>query len=148
MPPVTDEAIENLGPLRALVGVWEGDKGRDHSPSDEPETDRQPVDSDFRERMSFEPIGRVDNHEQVLYALKYATEAFRHWDSEERRQRGVPHHLDPEEWRLDRERLLAIARTRPLQFRPVLCDEKPWNATTAQASVPPVKNGANRKGFR
>ena len=71
------EDLENLGPLRQLAGVWEGDKGHDHAPSDEPETDRQPVDSTFRERISLIPIGRVDNHEQKLYGLRYATEAWR-----------------------------------------------------------------------
>lgn len=69
--------VDNLGPLRSLVGVWEGDKGHDLAPSDDAETDRQPVESLFRERISFEPTGRVDNHEQSLYGLRYSTQAWR-----------------------------------------------------------------------
>jgi hypothetical protein len=66
-----------LGPLGPLLGVWEGDKGTDLAPSDKAETNRQPVTSKYRERMVFEPTGRVDNHEQVLYGLRYATKAWR-----------------------------------------------------------------------
>ncbi len=71
------EDLDNLGPLRPLAGVWEGDKGHDHAPSDKPENDREPVDSTYRERISLLPIGRVDNHEQKLYGLRYSTEAWR-----------------------------------------------------------------------
>ena len=67
----------NLGPLGPLLGVWEGDKGTDVAPSDKPETDRRPVTSPYRERMVFEPTGCVNNHEQILYGLRYATRAHR-----------------------------------------------------------------------
>lgn len=67
----------NLGPLGPLVGIWEGDKGTDLAPSDKLATDRQLVTSKYRERMVFEPTGRVDNHEQSLYGLRYATKAWR-----------------------------------------------------------------------
>lgn len=60
-----------------MLGVWEGDKGDDLAPSDKPENDREPVTSKYRERMVFEPTGRVDNHEQVLHGLRYATKAWR-----------------------------------------------------------------------
>ncbi|MCG8425545.1 MAG: heme-binding beta-barrel domain-containing protein [Proteobacteria bacterium] len=69
----TREELDNLGPLAALVGVWEGEKGNDVAPSDA----RGTAHSKFRERMTFEPTGRVDNHEQVLYGLRYATKAWR-----------------------------------------------------------------------
>jgi len=68
-----DENIRNLGPLAALAGVWEGDAGLDISPSAE----RGVMETPFRERAVFEPIGQVDNHEQVLYGLRYATTAYR-----------------------------------------------------------------------
>ena len=68
-----DEAIDNLGPLKALVGTWEGDEGNDTAPSD----DRGTETNLYRERMTFEPTGRVDNHEQKLYGLRYATTAWR-----------------------------------------------------------------------
>jgi len=66
-----------LGPLGQLQGIWEGEKGTDLAPSDKPADNRQPVTSPYRERMVFEPTGRVDNHEQVLYGLRYATKAWR-----------------------------------------------------------------------
>jgi hypothetical protein len=69
---MTDEAIENLGPLAVLAGVWEGGRGGDTAPSPE----RASALTKFRERMTFEPIGRVDNHEQMLYGLRYATTAW------------------------------------------------------------------------
>jgi hypothetical protein len=67
----------NLGPLGPLLGIWEGERGTDLAPSDKPETDRQPVTSKYRERMVFEPTGRVDNHQQSLYGLRYSTKAWR-----------------------------------------------------------------------
>lgn len=67
----------NLGPLGPLLGTWEGERGSDLAPSDKPHDNRQPVVSRYRERMVFEPTGRVDNHEQVLYGLRYATKAWR-----------------------------------------------------------------------
>lgn len=65
---------DELGPLASLVGTWEGEGGHDVSPSN---TDRQPTISKYRERMIFEPTGRVDNHEQVLFGLRYQTVAWR-----------------------------------------------------------------------
>lgn len=66
-----------LGPLAHLLGIWEGEKGNDIAPSDKPHDNRQPTTSAYRERMVFEPTGRVDNHEQVLYGLRYSTRAWR-----------------------------------------------------------------------
>jgi hypothetical protein len=69
-----NDAIKNLGPLATLAGVWEGDKGADDSPDD----DRTVVGRNlFRERITLEPIGEVNNHEQSLYGLRYATTAWR-----------------------------------------------------------------------
>ncbi len=66
---------ENLGPLARLEGVWEGDKGDDIAPAT---PNREEVaNSKYRERIVFESIGRVDNHEQVLYGLRYSTTAWR-----------------------------------------------------------------------
>jgi len=67
----------NLGPLGPLLGAWEGEKGTDLAPSDKPASDRRLVTSKYRERMVFEPTGRVDNHEQSLYGLRYSTKAWR-----------------------------------------------------------------------
>ena len=63
-----------LGPLSGLEGTWEGDKGTDQAPDD----DRSQVETNkFRERMTFAPTGLVENHEQKLYGLRYATTAWR-----------------------------------------------------------------------
>jgi hypothetical protein len=70
---MTEPSPGELGPLAALAGVWEGRKGDDTAPSDERGTER----NRFRERITFEPIGRVMNHEQMLYGLRYATMAWR-----------------------------------------------------------------------
>jgi len=66
-----------LGPLAPLLGLWEGGRGTDLAPSDAPETDRQLATSKYRERMVFEATGRVDNHEQQLFGLRYKTMAWR-----------------------------------------------------------------------
>lgn len=60
---------KNLGPLATLAGTWEGDLGTDVAPGE----DRGVMETAFRERIVFEPIGEVTNHEQVLYGLRYAT---------------------------------------------------------------------------
>jgi hypothetical protein len=65
--------LHKLGPLAALAGTWEGQKGRDIAPSD----DRGTAKSDYRERITFEPFGPVDNHEQQLWGLRYQTVAHR-----------------------------------------------------------------------
>lgn len=67
------DLIAHLGPLAALAGVWEGQKGEDVAPSDDHGTER----NQFRERMTFEPMGPVRNHEQTLYGLRYATTVWR-----------------------------------------------------------------------
>ena len=57
--------------------MWEGEKGSDLAPSDKPHDNREPTVSKYRERMVFEPTGRVDNHEQQLFGLRYSTKAWR-----------------------------------------------------------------------
>ncbi|PIQ99657.1 MAG: FABP family protein [Nitrospinae bacterium CG11_big_fil_rev_8_21_14_0_20_45_15] len=69
---MTDDIIKNLGPLRLLAGIWEGEKGKDTAPSKSREAEITP----FRERMVFTPMGPVDNHEQRLYGLRYSTTAW------------------------------------------------------------------------
>lgn len=68
-----DKFLKTHGPLAFLIGVWEGEKGDDTSPSDE----RGVENNRFRERLIFEPIGPVQNHEQVLYGLRYSTTAWK-----------------------------------------------------------------------
>lgn len=68
-----DKDFGNLGPLAPLVGVWEGDKGDDISLED----DLTVENNKYRERMKFEYIGAVNNHQQSLYGLRYSTMAWR-----------------------------------------------------------------------
>jgi len=63
--------IENLGPLAALVGEWEGDQGVDISLGKE-----GAVETKFREHASFVAMGPVNNGPQTLYGLRYATTAW------------------------------------------------------------------------
>ncbi|MEZ5559989.1 MAG: heme-binding beta-barrel domain-containing protein [Pseudomonadales bacterium] len=78
MGSVVDEVeLARLGPLKHLVGDWEGDKGSDVAPADDRGVERNA----YRERMSFVPIGEVANHEQRLHGLRYATTAWRHGET-------------------------------------------------------------------
>ena len=76
---MADDILSKLGPLAALAGTWEGEKGLDLAPDD----DRAGVETNhYRERMTFEPFGPVNNHEQCLYGLRYATMAWRVGENE------------------------------------------------------------------
>lgn len=73
MIPGMDD-LEKLGPLAALVGTWEGEKGLDvsfhHAEGEVGETV-------FRERITFSAFGPVDNGTQCLYGLDYRMAAWR-----------------------------------------------------------------------
>lgn len=64
---------ELWGPLAGLAGIWEGEKGKDLAPAD----DRSVETNLYKERLILEPMTRVDNHEQILYGLRYSTVAWR-----------------------------------------------------------------------
>ncbi len=70
---MTDSFDSNLGPLKTLAGTWEGIKGDDTAPSD----DRGTETNKFKERITLVPINSVQNHEQTLRGLRYATTAWR-----------------------------------------------------------------------
>jgi hypothetical protein len=70
---ISEELKKNLGPLAALAGIWEGSKGDDTAPA----SNRGIENNKFRERLVFEPMGPVNNHEQELYGLRYSTTAWR-----------------------------------------------------------------------
>jgi len=69
---MSDGIVENLGPLAALAGTWEGNQGIDVSRihSEEKETK-------YREKVVFEPLGPVNNGPQKLYGLRYSMTAWR-----------------------------------------------------------------------
>jgi len=69
---MSDEIIKNLGPLAALAGTWQGDRGIDISRIKSKETKTK-----FREKIVFEPLGPVNNGPQKLYGLRYSMTAWR-----------------------------------------------------------------------
>ncbi|MDR7059588.1 MULTISPECIES: heme-binding beta-barrel domain-containing protein [unclassified Sphingopyxis] len=63
---VDPETLANLGPLRRLAGIWEGQRGVDINPkADGPET-RQ-----YYERIEMQPIDPQANGPQLFYGLRY-----------------------------------------------------------------------------
>lgn len=72
--------FQNYGPLAFLIGKWlsEGWTGENRAP----DSDRKVENTKFRQEMIFEPIGQVDNHEQILFALRYSTKAWEEGDEE------------------------------------------------------------------
>ncbi|MEN9451620.1 MAG: hypothetical protein RLZZ369_679, partial [Pseudomonadota bacterium] len=64
---MADEVEMDYGPLSALIGTWQGDKGLDVAP--EPDGKEE---SPYFETITFTPIGDVTNAEQqVLVGLRY-----------------------------------------------------------------------------
>ena len=66
--PIDTDTLANLGPLRALAGVWEGTRGLDVKPKAE-----GPKKQAFVERIELQPIDPVTNGPQLLYGLRYHT---------------------------------------------------------------------------
>src|SRR5690242_8992521 len=67
MTTVSAPAKVDYGPLQALIGTWEGDKGRDVAP--EPQGSEE---SAYSETITFEPIGNAKNaNTQILAVLRY-----------------------------------------------------------------------------
>ena len=65
---VDPDTLANLGPLRALAGVWQGERGHDEHPvADGTEEDR------YVERIELQPIDAQTNGPQLLYGLRYHT---------------------------------------------------------------------------
>ena len=65
------DMLAHLGPLADLVGIWEGKEGIDIAPSHDGSKETH-----FRERITFDPIGPVNNGRQTLYGLRYSTVAW------------------------------------------------------------------------
>jgi hypothetical protein len=73
-----------LGPLAALIGEWEGDRGSDDSFVYASGCEES---APFRELTSFAPAGPARNGAQALYRLDYTTTAWRIGDA-------VPFHTE------------------------------------------------------
>ena len=65
-PEVDPDTLANLGPLRALAGVWTSDKGVDVNPK----ADGADVQA-YVDRMELQPIDPQTNGPQLLYGLRY-----------------------------------------------------------------------------
>lgn len=65
----------NYGPLRALIGRWDGGGGRDASPRADDAA--SPETRDYWEKLVVEEHGKLTNHTQTLYALRYHRRAWR-----------------------------------------------------------------------
>jgi hypothetical protein len=67
-PDGDPDTLANLGPLRAMAGIWEGTKGADQHPF---------VDgiekNAFVEHYELQPIDRQTNGPQLFYGLRYHT---------------------------------------------------------------------------
>ena len=60
------DTLRNLGPLRALAGVWSGTRGMDVNPGPDGER-RQP----YVDRIELQPCDPQTNGPQLLYGLRY-----------------------------------------------------------------------------
>ena len=63
---VDPDTLRNLGPLRRLAGIWEGQRGHDVNPKAE-----RPEERDYYERIEMQPIDPQSNGPQLLYGLRY-----------------------------------------------------------------------------
>jgi hypothetical protein len=64
--PLDVDTLNNLGPLRALAGIWEGARGLDVKPKAD-----GPRKQAYVERIELQPIDPVTNGPQLLYGLRY-----------------------------------------------------------------------------
>ncbi len=63
---IDGDTLANLGPLRALAGVWRGEKGVDVNPKEHgPET------RSFIDHIELQPIDPQTNGPQLFYGLRY-----------------------------------------------------------------------------
>lgn len=68
-PKNIDEiTLNNLGPLRKMAGIWEGQRGLDVKPKLD-----GPKKQAFIERIELQPVDPVTNGPQLLYGLRYHT---------------------------------------------------------------------------
>ncbi len=89
-------SFEEYGPLKFLIGKWKSDGWTGENQAPDPE--RSVENTKFRQETTFEPIPEVSNHEQVLYALRYFTQAWEEGDDED------PFHEEVGYWIWDKDR--------------------------------------------
>jgi len=62
------DTLNNLGPLRGMAGIWEGQRGLDVKPKVD-----GPKNQAYVERIELQPIDPQTNGPQLLYGLRYHT---------------------------------------------------------------------------
>ena len=65
-PQADIHTLDNLGPLRAMAGIWEGMRGLDVKPKAD-----GPRKQAFVERIELQPIDPQTNGPQLFYGLRY-----------------------------------------------------------------------------
>ncbi|WP_317203039.1 FABP family protein [Janthinobacterium sp.] len=65
-PDADINTLANLGPLRAMAGIWQGERGLDIKPKAD-----GPRKQAFVERIELQPIDPVTNGPQLFYGLRY-----------------------------------------------------------------------------
>ena len=66
--PLDVDTLRNLGPLRAIAGIWEGTRGLDVKPKAE-----GPKKQAYVEHIELQPIDPQTNGPQLYYGLRYHT---------------------------------------------------------------------------
>lgn len=66
--PLDINTLNNLGPLRAMAGIWQGQRGLDVKPKAD-----GPRKQAFVERIELQPIDPQTNGPQLFYGLRYHT---------------------------------------------------------------------------
>jgi hypothetical protein len=67
-PQADVHTLNNLGPLRAMAGIWQGTRGLDTKPKAD-----GPRKQAFVEHYELQPIDPQTNGPQLLYGLRYLT---------------------------------------------------------------------------
>ena len=62
------QTLNNLGPLTAMVGIWQGERGLDVKPKVD-----GPRKQAYVERIELQPVDPQTNGPQLLYGLRYHT---------------------------------------------------------------------------
>lgn len=65
-PHSSEDTLSNLGPLRRLAGIWEGQRGIDINPKAD-----GPEQREYYERIEMQPIDAQANGPQLFYGLRY-----------------------------------------------------------------------------
>jgi len=71
----------DYGPLAFYIGKWDSEGWSGENVAPDPQ--RKTENTNFRQQMTFEPIGDVNNHEQKLYVLRYLTKAWEEGSDED-----------------------------------------------------------------